>query len=81
MVFVDGQLGLIELKQRGMGMETLGVEFPGTDFTAVANAMGGVGATAADRASLGAAIDAAWRRETFTLISAMIGRNAYDGRI
>lgn len=80
-IFVDGQLGLIELKQRGMGMETLGVEFPGTDFTAVANAMGGIGVTVADRPALGAAIGAAWRRGTFTLISAMIGRNAYDGRI
>ncbi|WP_340108200.1 thiamine pyrophosphate-binding protein [Pikeienuella sp. HZG-20] len=80
-VFVDGQLGLIELKQRGMGMEPLGVEFPGTDFTAVANAMGGVGVTVADRAALRAAVAAAYRRDTFTLISAMIGRNAYDGRI
>lgn len=79
-VFVDGQLGLIELKQRGMGMGTLGVEFPGTDFTALAEAMGGVGVTVTDRASLRAAVEAARGRHTFTLISAMIGRNAYDGR-
>ncbi|MEX2518309.1 MAG: thiamine pyrophosphate-binding protein [Paracoccaceae bacterium] len=80
-VFVDEQLGLIELKQRGSGMETLGVEFPATDFTAVANAMGGVGVTVSDRASLHEAVSAGLQRRTFTLISAMIGRNAYDGRI
>lgn len=80
-VFVDEQLGLIELKQRGSQMANLGVEFPGTDFTAVAKAMGGAGETVHDRASLNAAIKAAHARDTFTVISAVIGRNAYDGRI
>lgn len=80
-VFIDGQLGLIELKQRNSQMANLGVEFPGTDFTAVANAMGGVGVTCTDRASLTRAIEDAYDRTTFTLISAVIGRNAYDGRI
>ncbi|WP_114286038.1 thiamine pyrophosphate-binding protein [Candidatus Halocynthiibacter alkanivorans] len=80
-VFVDEQLGLIELKQRGSEMRNLGVEFPGTDFTAVAVAMGGAGVTCHDRASLNDAIQTAYGRNTFTLISAVIGRNAYDGRI
>jgi len=80
-VFVDEQLGLIELKQRGSQMPNLGVEFPGTDFTAVATAMGGAGATCRTRAELHAAIQDAYQRDTFTLISAVIGRNAYDGRI
>jgi len=80
-VFVDEQLGLIELKQRGSQMPNLGVEFPGTDFTAVANAMGGAGATCRNRAELKSAIQDAFQRDTFTLISAVIGRNAYDGRI
>ncbi len=80
-VFVDGQLGLIELKQRGNQMANLGVEFQGTDFSAVAQAMGGHGATCRDRESLNAAITAAFERDTFTLISAVIGRCAYDGRI
>ncbi len=80
-VFVDEQLGLIELKQRGNQMANLGVEFPGTDFTAVARALGGEGATCRTRAELNAAIKDAMRRDTFTLISAVIGRNAYDGRI
>ena len=80
-VFIDEQLGLIELKQRGNKMRNLGVEFPGTNFTAVADALGGVGITCHDRASLNTAIKDAYGRETFTLISAVIGRNAYDGRI
>lgn len=80
-VFIDEQLGLIELKQRGNQMRNLGVEFAGTNFTAVADAMGGVGVTCHDRASLNVAIKDAYGRKTFTLISAVIGRNAYDGRI
>jgi acetolactate synthase-1/2/3 large subunit len=80
-VFIDEQLGLIELKQRGSQMANLGVEFPGTDFPRVAEAMGGIGVSCRDRTSLNAAITAAYDQDTFTLISAFIGRNAYDGRI
>jgi acetolactate synthase I/II/III large subunit len=80
-VFVDGQLGQIDLKQRGSQMRNVGVEIPGTDFTAMASAMGGVGVTCHGRAGLNEAITAAYGRDTFTLISAVIGRNAYDGRI
>ncbi|MGB0852348.1 MAG: thiamine pyrophosphate-binding protein [Pikeienuella sp.] len=80
-VFIDEQLGLIELKQRGSQMANLGVEFPGTDFTAVAKAMGGEGVTVHDREALNTAIRNAHTRDTFTVISAVIGRNAYDGRI
>ena len=80
-VFVDEQLGLIELKQRMSQMPNLGVEFPGTDFTAVAEAMGGAGTTCHTRDALESAITDAFKRDTFTVISAVIGRNAYDGRI
>ena len=80
-VFIDEQLGLIELKQRANQMPNLGVEFSGTDFTAVAEAMGGVGATVRSRAALSDVIRESFSRDTFTLISAVIGRNAYDGRI
>ncbi|MEM6407703.1 MAG: thiamine pyrophosphate-binding protein [Pseudomonadota bacterium] len=80
-VFVDEQLGLIELKQRGNQMPNLGVEFGATDFTRVAEAMGGHGVTCRDRESLNAAISHAFERDSFTLISAVIGRSAYDGRI
>lgn len=80
-VFVDRQLALIEIKQRAGGMDNLGVEFPGTDFTAVGKALGGWGETVTDRKALHDAVSTALHRPTFTLISAMIGRNAYDGRI
>ncbi len=80
-VFIDEQLGLIELKQRGSQMANLGVEFPGTDFPRVADAMGGIGVACHDRETLNAAITAAYAQNTFTLISAFIGTNAYDGRI
>jgi len=33
-VFIDEQIGVIELKQRGNRMPNPGVEFPGTDFSA-----------------------------------------------
>lgn len=80
-VFIDEQLGLIELKQRGSQMANLGVEFAGTDFPRVAEAMGGIGVSCRDRDNLNAAITEAYSQDTFTLISAYIGRNAYDGRI
>ena len=51
-VFIDEQLGLIELKQRANEMANLAVEFSGTDFTSVATAMGGAGTTVSDRDSL-----------------------------
>jgi acetolactate synthase-1/2/3 large subunit len=80
-VFVDGQLGLIELKQRELGKRDLAVCFSPTDFSAVAEAMGGHGAIASSRGQLRVALAAALEQPTFTLISAMIGPSAYDGRI
>ena len=79
--FVDEQLGLIELKQRNSQMANLGVEFSGTDFNGVARAMGGYGAVARSREELNSAISESFDRDSFTVISAVIGRNAYDGRI
>ncbi len=79
-VFVDESLGLIELKQRGSQLPNLAVDFGGTDFPAVAEALGGTGCRVEDRAGLAAALEAALARDTFTLIAAVIGRKAYDGR-
>ncbi len=80
-VFIDEQLGLIELKQRGLQMPNVAVDFDGTDFTAVAKAMGGRGVVASAREELNTAITESFKADTFTLISAPIGRRAYDGRI
>ena len=80
-VFVDGSLALIELKQRGMKLSNLAVDFGETDFPSVARALGGEGAWCHDRNSLAREIDAAQGRDTFSLICAVIGAKAYDGRI
>ncbi len=79
-VFVDEQLALIELKQRYDQLPNLGVDFQGTDFAAVAEALGGKGVTAHDRDSVTEAVQAALKADTFTLIACPIGRQPYNGR-
>jgi len=80
-VFVDRSLALIEKKQREAGFANAAVGFGGTDWAAVAKAMGGAGALVDNRADLSQEIDLALERESFTLIGCEIGDNAYDGRI
>lgn len=79
LVLVDESLGLIELKQRKSGFDTLGVDFPGTDFVALAEAMGGRGAWIRDAAGLERALAEAFAAETFSIVAAVIGGKAYDG--
>ena len=80
-VFVDASLALIELKQRGMQMGNLGVDFGATDFVGVGKAMGGHAVQASDRATLNAEVTAGLERKGFTLIACPIGERPYDGRI
>ena len=79
-VFVDEQLALIELKQRGMQYANVAVEFGATDFKAVAEALGGVGEWVEDRQTLSETLQAALNRDRFTLIACRIGKSPYDGR-
>ncbi|HJM51061.1 MAG TPA: thiamine pyrophosphate-binding protein [Alphaproteobacteria bacterium] len=79
-VFVDEQLALIELKQRRLGHDELGVAFGGSDFAAVAQALGGTGATAGSRDELAAEVERALGRDSFTVIACPIERRSYDGR-
>ncbi len=79
-VFVDGALALIELKQRAAGLAARGVTFGLTDFAAVAAAMGGVGVTVQEREGLAAAVLEARERRGFTVIACPIGERPYDGR-
>jgi acetolactate synthase-1/2/3 large subunit len=79
-VFVDASLALIELKQRGAGYRNLGVDFGATDFPAVARALGGHGVAVETRADLRRAVIEGLTAETFTLVAARIGPQAYDGR-
>ncbi|MBP5857787.1 thiamine pyrophosphate-binding protein [Marivibrio halodurans] len=80
-VFADNSLALIEMKQRGAGLANLGVDYGGSDFAAIAAAMGGVGVEVDNRADLADALRGALVRDRFTVIAARIDRKAYDGRI
>lgn len=79
-VFVDESLGLIELKQRRSGLDSVGVDFGGTDFPALAAAIGGTGVTATTVDEVAVAVGTALGRSGFTLIALPIGRKAYDGK-
>ncbi len=78
-VLVDESLALIELKQRGSQRPNLGVDFGGSDFPAVAAALGGEGRWIDDAETLAAEAKAALTRDRFTLLACRIGRRAYDG--
>jgi acetolactate synthase I/II/III large subunit len=78
-VLVDESLALIELKQRATQRPNAAVDFGGTDFPAVARAMGGHSVWIDDAATLRREAKAALSRETFTLLACRIDRRAYDG--
>ncbi len=78
-LLADQSLGLIALKQRQMGLMRAGVDFGGTDFAAVAAAMGGHGILVDNRADLEREAKAAFARQGFTLLVCAIDRSAYDG--
>lgn len=80
-VFADESLSLIEIKQRANGQPNLGVDFPGTDFAAVARGMGGLGFEVQNRVELAQAIRQALAAKTYSIISGRISRKAYDNRI
>lgn len=80
-VFVDASLALIEVKQRGRQLKNAGVDFARHDFARLAQAFGGAGHTVSSAAELRAALSQARHAETFTVIAAVIEREAYDGRI
>ncbi|MBO0346533.1 thiamine pyrophosphate-binding protein [Roseibium sp. CAU 1637] len=79
-VLVDRSLSLIELKQRSSGRKNVGVDFPETDFPAVARAYGGHGIWVENTVALTAEADAALKRPGFTLLACRIPERAYDGR-
>lgn len=80
-VFVDASLALIEKKQRERQLSNVGVDFAQHNFAAMGIAFGGAGVTVQDRAGLETALQDAMTAKTFTVIAAVIGRGAYDGRI
>lgn len=80
-VFDDRSLALIEMKQRSRQLPNAGVDLGGTDFAALARAMGGAGHRVDSAATLEAALQAALSCPTFTVIAATLPRQAYDDRI
>jgi acetolactate synthase I/II/III large subunit len=78
-VLVDQSLALIELKQRATQRPNAAVDFGGTDFPAVARAMGGHSVWIDDVTTLRKEAVAALSRDTFTLLACRISRRAYDG--
>lgn len=79
-VLVDESLTLIEMKQRASQRPNLGVDFSGSDFPTVANALGGHGVWVEDVETLKREAAEAMSRDTFTLLACKIGRRSYDGR-
>lgn len=79
-VLVDESLTLIEMKQRASQRPNLGVDFTGSDFPTVANALGGHGVWVDDVDSLKREAKAGFERDTFTLLACRIGRKSYDGK-
>jgi len=79
-VLVDESLTLIEMKQRASQRPNLGVDFTGSDFPTVANALGGHGVWVDDVEGLKAEAKEALERDTFTLLACRIGRKSYDGK-
>ena len=79
-VLVDESLTLIEMKQRASQRPNLGVDFSGSDFPTVANALGGHGVWVEDVETLKREAKDALSRDAFTLLACKIGRRSYDGR-
>ncbi|MEM8759521.1 MAG: thiamine pyrophosphate-dependent enzyme, partial [Pseudomonadota bacterium] len=81
-VFVDGSLALIELKQRREGLQNAGVDFAQrTDFVGLASVFGGRGVRVASPGDAATALEDALTAETFTIIEVDIPGRAYDGLI
>lgn len=80
-VLVDRSLALIELKQRASQLASVGVDFPATDFAAIAKAYGGNGWTVNDRAGFSDAFGQALKSNKFSVIACEIDRRSYDGKL
>jgi acetolactate synthase-1/2/3 large subunit len=80
-VLVDRSLALIEMKQRATQRPNAAVDFSGSDFPAVAQALGGVGRWIDDAPTLASEMAAALACDAFTVLACRIDRRAYDGKI
>ncbi len=77
LVFDDGEIGLIRVKQEIKGLPTYGVGLGGIDWEKVAQGLGADGVAVETEATLGDALTAAIRSGRPTVIGARINRSAY----
>lgn len=81
-VFVDASLALIELKQRVMQYDNVGVDSIGyTDFVKVAEGFDLAAAWVDDAESFKLHLQSALKNKLSTLLACRIGRRAYDDKI
>lgn len=78
-IFVDESLALIELKQRGMQLDNVGVDFQSTDFVSIGKAYGFHSAWIDDENHYETELEAALKRDTTTLLACRFRQQAYDG--
>jgi len=78
-VFVDESLALIELKQRALEYQNMGVDFAKTDFVAIGHAYGFHSAWVDDTQTLATELHSAILREETSLLACRFPRQAYDG--
>jgi acetolactate synthase-1/2/3 large subunit len=76
-VFNDGTLNLIKIKQEKQGKSTHGLDFDAVDWAATAAGMGVSSTVAADRDALAAAFGEALRRPGPTLIDVQVDASTY----
>lgn len=78
-LFVDESLALIELKQRGMQLDNIGVDFKSTDFVSIGKAYGFHAAWIDDTDHYTRELQAASKRNQTTLLACRFPQKAYDG--
>lgn len=78
-IFVDESLALIELKQRTMKFENVGVDFKQTDFESIGNTYGFHSESIDNSSALEQALSSALDRNRTTLLACKFPRRAYDG--
>ncbi len=78
-IFVDESLALIELKQRALDYQNMGVDFAQTDFVAIGEAYGFNSTWVDDTQTLATELRLAVPREKTSLLACRFPRQAYDG--
>jgi acetolactate synthase-1/2/3 large subunit len=76
-VFADGALGLIKVKQLQKGIVPIGVDLKNPDFQKLAEAFGGIGYRATTKSEFDKALAASLSSDRFCMIEAVLNPQAY----